>query len=61
MSQNQRKRLTLAALTLMVSQTFAQTAPLQVIAQQPPGSGSDAMTRACSKHCGASRWRSRKR
>ncbi|MEY2861419.1 MAG: hypothetical protein RL392_1877 [Pseudomonadota bacterium] len=34
------------ALSLMAAQAMAQSAPLQVIAQQPPGSGSDAMTRA---------------
>jgi tripartite-type tricarboxylate transporter receptor subunit TctC len=29
----------------MTAQAFAQSTPLQIIAQQPPGSGSDAMTR----------------
>lgn len=38
--------LAAAFLTLWAAQTFAQSTPLQVIAQQPPGSGSDAMTRA---------------
>ncbi|MDH4464606.1 MAG: tripartite tricarboxylate transporter substrate binding protein [Acidovorax sp.] len=41
-----RAPLALAALTVMAAQALAQTTPLQVIAQQPPGSGSDAMTRA---------------
>lgn len=46
MNLPRRAPLTLAALALMSAQALAQTAPLQVIAQQPPGSGSDAMTRA---------------
>ena len=41
--------LAFAALPLAAPQALAQTAPLQVIAQQPPGSGSDAMTRAWSE------------
>jgi tripartite-type tricarboxylate transporter receptor subunit TctC len=46
MNPTHRAPLALAALTLMAGQAFAQSTPLQVIAQQPPGSGSDAMTRA---------------
>lgn len=40
------RRLLLVPLALTAAQAMAQTPPLQVIAQQPPGSGSDAMTRA---------------
>ncbi|WP_439589277.1 Bug family tripartite tricarboxylate transporter substrate binding protein [Hydrogenophaga sp.] len=40
------KRLAIASLALGAAQAMAQTPPLQVVAQQPPGSGSDAMTRA---------------
>ncbi|MDR7097225.1 Bug family tripartite tricarboxylate transporter substrate binding protein [Hydrogenophaga laconesensis] len=38
--------LAIAALALTATQVIAQPSPLQVIAQQPPGSGSDSMTRA---------------
>lgn len=46
MKSTRRATLAIAALSLMAAQTYAQSTPLQIIAQQPPGSGSDTMTRA---------------
>lgn len=46
MKNTRRTSWALAALSFVALQAWAQSSPLQVIAQQPPGSGSDTMTRA---------------